>query len=131
MPATRNYILDKGFDAAAALTKFRACKFTANPEEVTPITTLGEDGAGVVQYDVTAGDLTRGKGASVALEGITEWEASAAIARGAEVTVAADGRCVTVAGGGTQRVWGKAMQAASGAGVRISVLLNAAKPLKA
>lgn len=131
MPATRNYILDKGYDAAAAITKFRAVKYTANPEEVTPITTLGEDGAGIAQYDVTATDITRGKGASVALEGITEWEASAAIARGAEVTTAADGRCVTVAGALGQRVWGKALQAASGAGVRISVLLNTAKPIKA
>lgn len=123
-------MLDKGFDAAAAITKFRGVKFSANPEEVTPITVLGEDGIGVAQYDVSAAEILKGKGVSVALEGITEMEASAAIAKGAEVTVAADGRVVTCAAGGTQRIWGRAMQAASGAGVRISVFLNAAKPFK-
>ena len=34
---TRNYIQDKGYNAAAALTKFRAVKFTA-AETVGPVT---------------------------------------------------------------------------------------------
>jgi hypothetical protein len=130
MPATGNYILDKGFDTDTALVKYRGVKLSAaNPEAVTAITALGEDGIGVAQFDVAAGEITKGKGASVRIEGISEMEASAAITKGAEVTVAADGRVVTCAS--TQRVWGRALQGASGAGVRISVLLNAAKIIKA
>lgn len=130
MPATGNFVLDKGFDSASVLTKYRAVKLTANAEEVTACTALGEDGIGISQFAISAAELAKGKGASIRIEGITEWEASAVIARGAEVTVAADGRCVTVGAGGTQRVWGRALQAASGAGVRVSVLLNTSKALK-
>jgi hypothetical protein len=37
MPATGNFLLDKGYDAAAALTIYRAVKFSAE-ETVTPVT---------------------------------------------------------------------------------------------
>jgi hypothetical protein len=129
MPAVGNYQRDKGYDTDAALTKFRAVKAGASAESVTPCTVLGEAGIGISQFAVSAAELAKGKGASIREDGTTEWEASAAISRGADVTVAADGRCVTAAA--TQRVWGVARQAASGAGVRIAVDLAIVKYIKA
>lgn len=130
MPAYGNFILDKGYDAEAAITIYRAVKGGATAEGVTPCTVLGEMGRGVAQFGVTSGEITRGKGCTCREQGITEWEAGGVIAKDAEVTVAADGRCVAVAGGGTQRIWGYARQAASGAGVRIAVELAIVKPIK-
>lgn len=129
MPATGNYVLDKGYDAEAAITKFRAVKLGTAAESVTPCTVLGESGIGISQFGVTAGELAKGKGASVRQEGITEWEAGGVIAKGVDVTVAADGRCAAAAAG--QRVWGVALQAASGAAARISVALATVKYIKA
>jgi hypothetical protein len=129
MPAHRNFILDKGFDADAAITAFRAVKAGTNPESVTPCTVAGEDGMGISQFGVTAAELAKGKGASVAVEGTSEWEAGGVIAREADVTVDASGRCVAAATG--NRVWGKARQAATGAGVRITVALATVKYIKA
>ena len=129
MPATGNFLLDKGYDADAVTTKFRAVKAGATAESVTPVTVAGEDGMGVSQFGVTAAELVKGKGCSVRVHGITEFEAGAAIAREADVTVDASGRCVTAAAG--NRVWGKAKQAASGIGVRISVDLAIVKYIKA
>ena len=110
---TRNYIQDKGYNAAAALTKFRAVKFSA-AETVTPVTAITDVIAGVVQHDVTAGEITRGKGASIAVEGDTIMEASAAIAIGVPVTITANGRAAGPTTGA--RVIGHCVEAASGAG---------------
>jgi|SRR6185295_19091339 len=129
MPAIGNYQRDKGYDTDAALTKFRAVKPGASAESVTPCTVLGEAGLGVSQFAVSAAELAKGKGASIREDGTTEWEAGAAITRGADVTVDANGRCVAAAA--TQRVWGVARQAASGAGVRIAVDLAIVKYIKA
>lgn len=125
MPAYGNFVLDKGYDAEAAIVKYRAVKGGATAEGVLPCTVLGEGGRGVSQFDVTAPDILRGKGASVRENGITEWEAGAAIAKDALVSVDASGRCITCATG--QNVWGRARQAASGVGVRIAVDLLTVK----
>ena len=129
MPAFGNFILDKGYDADAAITVFRAVKAGTSPESVTPVSVAGEDGMGVAQFGVSAGELAKGKGASVRVHGITEFEAGGVIAREVDVTVDASGRCVAAAAG--NRVWGKAKQAASGAGVRIAVDLAIVKYIKA
>lgn len=129
MPAFGNFLLDKGYDADAAITKFRAVKAGAAAESVTPCTVLGEDGMGISQFGVTAAELAKGKGVDCRKHGISEWEAGGVIAREADVTVDATGRCVAAAAG--QRVWGKAAQAASGAGVRIAVDLAVVKYIKA
>lgn len=121
MPATGNYIMDKGYDAAAAITKFRAVKFSAE-ETVTPVTAATDVIAGVAQVGVTAGELARGKGVSVRRMGATEMECSAAIAVGALVGMAADGRCKTAATG--ERVIGVCDEATAGAGERARVTLN-------
>lgn len=133
MPSFGNFLLDKGYDAEAVLTKLRAVKFGTAAESVTPITVLGEGGVGITQFGVTAAELTKGKGASVRQDGITEWEVAAAnagvIAKGADVTVAADGRVQAAAA--THRVWGVALQASTAAGQRIAVQLAVVKYIKA
>lgn len=119
---TRNYIQDKGYNAAAALTKFRAVKFSAE-ETVTPVTADTDVIAGVVQHDVTAGEITRGKGASIAVEGDTLMECTGNIAIGATVTLAADGRATSVTSG--DRIIGHCVEAnADGAGGYARVHLN-------
>jgi hypothetical protein len=129
MPAFGNFILDKGYDAEAAILKFRGCKYGTGAETVTPITVAGEDGVGVAQFGVSALEIPKGKGASVRREGLTEFEAGASFAKGVDVTVDNVGRCVAAATG--NRVWGKAEQAASGAGVRVTVALVEVKYIKA
>jgi hypothetical protein len=118
--ATGNYVMDKGYDAAAAITKFRAVKFSAE-ETVTPVTAATDVIAGVAQVGVTAGEITRGKGVSVRVMGATEWECSAAIAVGALVTMAADGRCKTGAAG--ERVVGMCVEPTANAGERARIQL--------
>lgn len=120
---TRNYLQDKGYNAAAALTKFRAVKFSA-AETVTPVTAITDVVAGVVQHDVTAGEITRGKGASIAVKGDTIMEAGGAITIGARVCIDASGRAVTLTTG--NRIIGRCIEAASGSGefCRVSLELN-------
>src|SRR4029079_9478286 len=111
---TGNYIQDKGYNAAAALTKFRAVKFSA-AETVTPVTADTDVIAGVVQHDVSAGEITRGKGASIRVEGDSQMECAGNIAIGALVTVNGSGQAVTVTTG--DRVIGTCVEAnADGAG---------------
>jgi len=121
---TRNYIQDKGYNAAAALTKFRAVKFSA-AETVTPVTADTDVIAGVVQHDVTSGEILKGKGASIAVEGDTLMECTGNIAIGALVVVAADGRATTGTAG--DRIIGHCVEAnADGAGGYARVHLNPA-----
>jgi len=110
---TRNYIQDKGYNAAGALTKYRAVKFTA-AETVNVVTADTDVIAGVVQHDVTAGEILRGKGASIAVEGDTLMEASGAIVIGALVVITANGRAATGTAG--DRVIGHCVEGAAGAG---------------
>lgn len=90
-----NFILDKGYDADAALTKFRAVKRTSTG--VTPVTASTDALLGIAQYGVTTDEIAKGKGASVREMGISEWEAGGAVALGAEVMADSSGRCVTLA----------------------------------
>jgi hypothetical protein len=118
--ATGNYIQDKGYNAAAAISKFRAVKFSA-AETVTPVTAATDVIAGVAQVAVSAPEIVRGKGVSVRRMGATEWECSAAIAIGALVAMAADGRCKTAATG--ERVVGMCDEATLNAGERARVTM--------
>lgn len=122
--ATGNFILDKGYSAAAALTKFRAVKLSAD-ETVTAITANTDVVHGFAQFTVLASEIARGKGASVRLEGITEAEAAGAIPVGSEVTLEADGRVSALVGSSGKRVVGRCVgSAAVNAGDRISLLIN-------
>ena len=119
---TGNYIQDKGYNAAAALTKFRAVKFSA-AETVTPVTADTDVIAGVVQHDVTAAEILRGKGASIRTEGDTVMECAGNIAIGALVTIGATGLATTGTAG--DRVIGHCVEAnADGAGGYARVHLN-------
>lgn len=118
---TRNYIQDKGYDAAAAITKFRAVKFSAE-ETVTPVTGTGDMLAGIAQETVSAADITHGKGAVVAVEGDTEWECSEALAVGVRVTVDAAGTCS--AQGAGEKVHGWVVEPTTGSGQRARVHLS-------
>jgi predicted RecA/RadA family phage recombinase len=107
MPAaTGNFVLDKGYRAAAAITKRRAVKFSA-AETVTPVTALGDTIAGFALFSVAAGEITKGKGCTVRQQGIVEAEASAAIAIGAVVELIADGRVRTATASSAARIVGR------------------------
>jgi hypothetical protein len=110
-----------GFNAAAAISKFRAVKFSAE-ETVTPVTAATDVVAGVAQVAVSAAEILKGKGVEVMQEGASEWECSAAIAVGAEVGMAADGRCKTAAAG--ERVQGVCEEATTIAGERARIKLS-------
>lgn len=118
--ATGNYIQDKGYNAAAAITKFRAVKFSAE-ETVTPVTAATDVIAGVAQVAVSAAEILKGKGVQVRRMGATEWECSAAINIGAMVAMAADGRCKTAAAG--ERVVGVCDEPTLNAGERARVTM--------
>lgn len=124
---TRNYIQDKGYDAAVALTKFRAVKFTA-AETVGPVTADADVIAGVVQHDVTTAEILQGKGASIAVEGDTMMECAGNIAIGVLVTVVTPGLAATGTAG--DRVIGHCVEAnADGAGGYARVHLAPASAL--
>lgn len=103
--ATGNYILDKGYNAAAAITKFYAVKYSA-AETVTPVTANTDRIAGFAQFGVTAPEIAKGKGASVRVEGITEAVATGAIAIGVQVQLEADGRVSAAVGASGKRIVG-------------------------
>jgi uncharacterized protein DUF2190 len=124
MPAVANFVLDKGFDASAAILKFRAVKpVAAQPDQVAPVTALGDVVVGVEQFGVTSAEILKGKGASVRIQGITEMEASEAIAIGAPVGIAADGRAAATIAAGTRVIGVCMFKGAGAAGDRCSVLL--------
>ena len=125
---TSNYVQDKGYDAAVALTKGRAVKFSA-AETVTPVTAATDLVVGIVQYDVTAGEIAKGKGAIVRRMGGSIMEASEAITIGSEVSLTADGRAAVSAAG--ERIIGICDEAAGGAGEYIRVTLNLPGTIKA
>lgn len=63
-----NSILELGYDAAAALTKYAAVKLT-DDMTVTPVTAEGDLWIGISQFSVTTGEIAEGKGATVWLLG--------------------------------------------------------------
>lgn len=123
MPATGNFILDKGYDAAAALVKYRFCKFSAE-ETVTPVAAITDVVAGVPQFDVSTAEVAKGKGASVRVAGISEVECSAAITVGALVELVADGRVRTATASSGARIVGRCTKGTANAGERASVELD-------
>ena len=124
--ASGNFVLDKGYDAAAALTKFRFVKIAhaSGVAQATPVTAITDHPMGVVQFGVTAGEITKGKGASVRLLGISEVEAAGAIAVGDMVQLENDGRVSTVVAASGKRIVGHCTDKGAGAaGDRASVLI--------
>ena len=105
MPAVGNFILDKGRVPEAAITRYRAVKAGAGEESVIPTAAIADLIEGVAMEAVTANEILQGKHLQVRTQGIVPWECSAAIAKGALVTIVADGRCKTAAA--TERVHGR------------------------
>jgi len=124
MPTSaRNFILDKGYDAGGAITKFRGVKFSAE-QTVIQVTASTDICAGVAQESVSAGEQARGKGVPVAMEGITEMEAGGAISVGQEVMCDTSGRAV-VAATASNRVIGRCVGSATSAtGQRTMIQLD-------
>ena len=121
---TRNYIQDKGYDAAAAITKFRAVKFSAE-ETVTPVTAGATDTvAGIAQEAVSAADILHGKGCPIATMGDSEWECSEALAVGVRVTVGNDGTCNAAGAGEKIHGWVVEPTTATGQRARVHLSLN-------
>lgn len=65
MAEGHNQILDLGYNAAAAITRYTAVKFVTDNETVTPCTAEGDVWIGVAMYGVTSAEILQGKGASV------------------------------------------------------------------
>lgn len=124
MPAGwRNFVLDKGFDAGGAITRYRAVKLSAEGT-VIQVTASTDATVGVAQEAVSAGEQARGKGVPVAVEGITIMEAGGAITLGSEVMADTSGRAVTAATA-TNRVIGRCIGSApTGAGQHCVVQLD-------
>lgn len=121
--ADSNFVLARGYDAAAAVTKYRCVKFTTAETTVTPVTAATDVIAGIATHDCTAADILRGKGVNVMHIGIATVEASEAITVGQLVTPTTDGRAQVAAS--TERVFGVCCgNPAGGAGEYISVLLS-------
>lgn len=115
-----NFVLDKGFKAAAAVTKYKAVKGTGTNDEVTPVTADTDVVLGVAQYSVSAGELAKQKHASVRMAGISQMECTATIQQGALVCITADGSANALTSG--DRVIGIALEDGA-SGQRIPVAL--------
>lgn len=121
--AWSNFVLEKGYNAAAAITKFQAVKFSA-AETVTPVTAITDRPIGWAQFGVTAAEIQKGKGSSVMLMGVTEAVASGAIAVGDMVTLESTGKVSSLVGSSGKRIVGQCVGAAStNDGDRISLFL--------
>jgi hypothetical protein len=123
MPATSNFQMAKGRNAAVALTKKRFVKMVADTtDSVTPCDTDGEDAYGVVLYSVSAAEILKGKLASVQTDGRAILEASEAIAAGQHVKTTNDGRAGVATTGDV--VLGMCDEPATGVGNECSVDLS-------
>ena len=120
-----NFLLDIGMDTAAALTKFRAVKYSGVVEQITPVTAITDVIAGFPQFNVATSEITRGKGASVRVHGVTEAEAFGAIPIGSLVTLETTGQVSAYVAASGKRIVGKCVGSpAVNAGDRISLLIN-------
>ncbi len=125
MGVGRNYVLDLPFQIAVAVTKYQAVKLTANDQECTPVTALGEAILGIAMETASAQDATDGRHISVAVMGTAVWEADAAVAIGDVLRTSADGQAAQLAAAtADQNVVGIALTAAANAGEWITVLLT-------
>jgi hypothetical protein len=125
MPASQNFVLAKGKNASAAITKKRFVKLDttdASGETVKQCDTLGEGAFGVSLFSVSSTEIPRGKGVSCFTEGRAIVEAATALAVGVEVTTDASGRAI--AAGTGHRVLGVVDEPSGGTGQECSVALS-------
>jgi hypothetical protein len=124
-----NFVLDKGFDVASAITKYRCVKFTAN-ETVGPTTAITDQIAGVAQFGVTAGEILKGKGSDTRMIGVSEVEAGGAIAVGVRCQLETTGVVTAEVGASGKRIVGICVGTPStNSGDRIAMLILLGGPL--
>jgi hypothetical protein len=120
---SRNFVLTKGYPAAAAITKKRAVKFVGDgTQKVTPVTAEGDQVCGVAEFSVSAAEFAKGKKVTVAVEGRVVMEGAAAISEGALVGVDGSGRAIAANTG--SRIIGICDEPCAGTGLDCSVHLN-------
>lgn len=123
---TFNPVMAKGYDAAAAITKYRAVKYSAD-QTVTPVTAVGDKVAGIAVDGVTAAEITKGKGCPVITNGRVPFEADAACTAGQQLalSVSANGTLTPLGTGGAGTlVVGICVLGAAGQGLRGTVELT-------
>jgi predicted RecA/RadA family phage recombinase len=120
---SQNFVLAKGYPAAAAITKKRAVKFVGDgTQSVTPCTAEGDMVIGVALFSVSATEITKGKKASVMTEGRVVMEGAAAISEGTAVGIDGSGRAIAVNTGA--RIIGICDEPCAGVGLDCSVALR-------
>lgn len=112
--------LPAGQDFRTGAGQFRFVNINSAGKVVVP--TLGGPVVGVRQNKPNTNEAT-----TVMNSGVTFLEAASAVALGDEITCTATGAVATAAAG--QRRHGRALEAASGAGIQIAVLLNVNGPV--
>jgi hypothetical protein len=115
----------KGKNASTAVTKYHFVKLdtaASDGETVKAVDTAGEMAYGVSLFSVSTDEIARGKGVSVVTEGRMILVASEAIAVGAYVSAAADGRARNAVSADV--ILGVCDEPASGANVQCSVRLD-------
>jgi hypothetical protein len=113
--------LTKGYLAGGAIGKFRAVELAAG--EVVTQANAGTDAIiGICQEEITAGDATNGRIASVQMNGVSRCIAGASFAIGSTVMTDGTGRVITATA--TNRQIGIALQAAAAANDHVDVSLT-------
>ena len=111
--------LTKTFIAADAIGRYRVVAIAAGDNEVKQAASVSDPLLGV---SAEPGDVAAGARVDVYFNGIVEVEAGAVIAKGAELTVNADGKVVTATS--TNERIGRALAAANADGDVISIEIN-------
>jgi hypothetical protein len=95
-----DYVLDKGFTAASALTQFTFVKFSAD-EAVTAVTGATDRVIGVTQQPVVAADVNK-QAVDVRIVGISKVKVgTGGVTRGLDVNIDAAGLVVAPGAAGT------------------------------
>lgn len=121
-----NFVLDKGFQAQTAITKFSVVKHGTADQTCTAVTGVNDAPLGVAMEDASAGDVTKGRIIDVRLMGIARCIAAAAITRGTRVRTNASGQVAALSGaaGTVDNVVGITMFSSAATGDHIDVLLT-------
>ena len=120
-----NFVLDKGFIIDAASNQFKCQKVVTATKEHATEAGAGEFAVGVLQETVSAADATAGRVCDIRIMGISRCIASAAIAIGDRVVVAATGKVATAAATTAKQAQvGIAMTAAAANNDHLDVLLT-------
>lgn len=117
-----NYVIDKGFKAGGAITKYTAVKLTA-AETVATSTSTVDAIIGISQEEISAADATAGRIVNVRLLGISRAiVGNATTTFGQFVTVNATGQVIGTTTAG-QPVLGRVLQTVAVTGAHVDVVV--------